>query len=159
MLKSDELCSWAATSEATDPSHNQHDQALPSVVSVCFRNGMMGAAFFEAESRLIRILEDIPEHDGTALISQCIQPNVDKHCKSVVICECSAKVLLMPARCPLGLVDKLEASHMDLEVVFRPAVEFKTEAGIKAISLYKAFNKPSPPDQTQCSVSMLIPMN
>ena len=47
--------------------------ALPSesIVAAFFAKGSVGIAFFEAESALIRIIEDIDESEAVRIIAQC----------------------------------------------------------------------------------------
>jgi hypothetical protein len=55
--------------EASRNSDEQQDIPL-SVLSVYFKNDLVGIAFYDGESKLIRIMEDVEESNSLTIVSQ-----------------------------------------------------------------------------------------
>lgn len=49
---------------------NEQQEISMSVLSLYFKNDLVGIAFFDAESKLIRIMEDVEESNSLAIVSQ-----------------------------------------------------------------------------------------
>lgn len=54
----------------------------------------------------------------------------------VVIHEAEIKTLLLLSTTPIHVIEKIKAEHDQLELVFRPTCDFKTERGLAVASKF-----------------------
>lgn len=62
-----------------------------------------------------------------------------------VIHEAEIKTLLLLSATPIEVIEKIKAEHDQLELLFRPNCDFKTERGLAITSKF------GQPDQSRCS--------
>ncbi len=46
--------------------------AVHTIISASYANRTFSVAYFDSESKLLRIMEDLPEYDNYLILSQCI---------------------------------------------------------------------------------------
>lgn len=158
MPKSNDIVGSACSSEEYDELDVNCPNQTSSIVCCRFNNSFdtFGVAYYDSECGLLKVVEDLCENDWVSIASQrnykvvlVLIPNYTV----LVIYESNAQVLLLPLKCPSSQTEILLHLHVDLEIKYRPAVDFKIENAHNHFHAFQSLVTPQQSKSAPLSVS------
>lgn len=95
------------------------------IVAASFKQGTFGAAWFDAEAGMLRVLEEIVECDSPAILIE-------------MLLESGSTVLLICPRSPADFIDKIKRAFPELRLVIPPTKDYSHDRGLCVLAKFGA---------------------